>query len=249
MAVNPCLHFLDISSCLVQLLDRGDRTMKKQNRTMTESETINLIRSTTDFAMHMVSAYVKPGDTVVDATCGNGHDTLALARMLMQVDSEEFTGRIYAFDVQQQAVAATRELLTECGFSLPLPEGRIELIHDSHENIRQYVPGSCSAIVFNLGYLPGGDKSITTEKESTLSAIRDILGISSTLETGAAPPLLRKDGILCITMYSGHGTGAEEKTRLLELAAQLDAGKYHTSYISMPNQKNNPPEILLISIK
>ena len=203
----------------------------------------NLIASTTDFAMHIVNAYLKPGDTVVDATCGNGYDTLSLARMLMQVDSEELTGKIYAFDVQEQAIAGTRELLTDNGFSQFLSAGLIELIHDSHENIRKYFSGSCSAVIFNLGYLPGGDKSITTESESTIATVRNVLGI------GDAPSLLAKGGILCITMYSGHEAGAAEKARLLAFAAELDPGKYHTSYISMPNQKNNPPEILLISIK
>ncbi len=208
---------------------------------MTKSDRKNLIRSATDFAMHIVSDYVKPGDTVVDATCGNGYDTLSLARMP--------AGKIYAFDVQAQAIAGAGKLLTDNGFSQSLFAGRIELIHDSHENIRKYVSGRCSAAVFNLGYLPGGDKSITTEAESTLSTVRDILGINDFLETDAAPPLLRKGGIVCITMYSGHEAGAAEKARLLEFAAELDPGKYHTSYISMTNQVNNPPEILLISIK
>lgn len=219
----------------------------------------NIIRQTTELAMHVVRAYVKPGDVVVDATCGNGKDTLALAQMN--------PARLYAFDVQEDAVRETIKLLEENGYGdrladsgkgNPAGEGltgcRITVRQMSHENLREFfrnegflrnkegaeaqeTASPLTAVVFNLGYLPGSDKLITTKAETTIKAVQD------------AMELIRKDGLVCITMYSGHTEGKKEKAALLEFAGQLDSAKWHCAYISMPNQKNDPPEILLITRK
>jgi len=189
----------------------------------------NLIQTTTELAMHIVCGYIKPGDTLVDATCGNGLDTLRLARTAPQ--------KLYAFDIQKQAIDNTRRLLIDNGFSSELDNNTIRLIADSHENIDSYVTLPVKAIVFNLGYLPGGCKEITTSKVSTRTAAEKALNI------------LQKDGILCITMYSGHREGADEKETLLKWSSQLEPHTYHSAYISINNQKNDPPEILLITKK
>ena len=179
----------------------------------------NIIRSTANLAMHILKEYISDKDSVIDATCGNGHDTLSLAGCRPR--------RLYAFDIQQQAISNTEALLTSSGFAGELKDGSISLICDSHENMYKYIDSRISAIIFNLGYLPGGDKTKTTSVTSTLKAVR----------------------ILCITMYSGHAEGAKEKEALLSLAEKLDSSVYHTAYISMPNQHKNPPEILLITKK
>lgn len=189
----------------------------------------NLIQTTTDLAMHIIRGYISPGDVIIDATCGNGHDTLKL------LSGEP--SKLYGFDIQQNAIDGTRSLLTEKGFGSRLTDETVKLICDSHENMEAYVTGPVKAIVFNLGYLPGCDKTKTTTKESTLKAVISAL------------KLLAADGIICITMYSGHPEGAKEKSALLSWAANLEPGKYHTAYISMTNQKNSPPEILLITRK
>ena len=189
----------------------------------------NLIRSTANLAMHILKEYISDKDSVIDATCGNGHDTLSLAGCKPR--------RLYAFDIQQQAISNTEALLTSSGFAGELKDGSISLICDSHENMYKYIDSRISAIIFNLGYLPGGDKTKTTSVTSTLKAVK------------AGLELLQKDGILCITMYSGHAEGAKEKEALLSLAEKLDSSVYHTAYISMPNQHKNPPEILLITKK
>ena len=192
----------------------------------------NIIRKTTEFAMYIVQAYIGPGDTVIDATCGNGHDTLALA----QTDP----ARLYAFDVQEDAVRRTRELLENSGFGETIVDGRFIIKQLAHENIGAYCESrgiQAKAAIFNLGYLPGGDKSITTKAESTLAAVQAMMDI------------IRPDGLICITMYSGHPDGKEEKEALLNFAEQLDSGRWHTAYISMTNQKKDPPEILLITKK
>ena len=98
--------------------------------------------------------------------------------------------------------------------------------------MKKYVSSPVKLVVFNLGYLPGADKSVTTLTSSTLDAVQSAL------------ELLAKDGLVCITMYSGHQQGAEEKHALLEFAENLDSKYWHVSYISMLNQRKNPPEIL-----
>ena len=221
----------------------------------------NLIQRTTELAMHIVSGYVRPGDTVIDATCGNGHDTLRLAQMGPET--------VFAFDVQPEAIDATRTLLQQEGFPVskdwsvnddslsvcsdaPASRPRVVLACLGHERMTEFFransdpktsranarpEGFASAIVFNLGYLPGGDKARTTKAETTLEAVR------------ASLCLLKKDGLLCLTMYSGHPEGTEEKRALLAFAEGLDPKHWHVCYLSMPNQKNHPPEILLISRK
>ena len=189
----------------------------------------NLIQTTTDLAMYIIRGYIRPGDVLIDATCGNGHDTLKLLA--------SGPSKLYAFDIQQEAIDSTHRLLMESGADEALRDGTVTLICDSHENMEDHVTGPVRAVMFNLGYLPGCDKSKTTTKDSTLNAAVSALG------------LLGKDGLLCITMYSGHDEGAAEKTALLSWAENLDPKLYHTAYISMTNQKNSPPEILLITRK
>jgi hypothetical protein len=96
---------------------------------------------------------------------------------------------------------------------------------------------SASAVVFNLGYLPGGDHSITTTADTTLEGLRCALDI------------IKPGGIVTVVMYDGHEAGAEEKKAVLEWAEALDQKKYHAAYVSLLNQKNHPPEILWITRK
>lgn len=185
----------------------------------------NIIRSTTQTALLFISQYLHPGDTAIDATCGNGHDTAALAKM--------GAGKIYAFDVQEAAINSTRETLIKEDCSLD----NVHLILDSHANMCNYIKEKVQVIVFNLGYLPTADKTVTTNHSSTLTAVTE------------AMKLLKKDGLICITMYSGHPGGREEKEALLSFAEQLDSRTWHTAYINLKNQRKDPPEILLITLK
>ncbi len=189
----------------------------------------NLIKNITEFALYIVQDYVSEGDIIVDATCGNGYDTLRLARLS--------PAKLYAFDIQQEAIEATRKRLCGAGFAEKLEDGSIELICDSHERLTNYVKSSVRAAVFNLGYLPGADKSRTTSASSTLKAVRSCLS------------LLEPDGLVCITMYSGHPAGRQEKEHLLAFAENLDKRLCHCAYINLINQPAAPPEILLITRK
>ncbi len=195
----------------------------------------NLIQNTTAFAMSIACRYAAEDGLIIDATCGNGHDTLALARYSRE---KSLDADIAAFDVQKTAINSTKALLTAEGFGSELESGKIRLIQTSHEYMANKIQNRRAClIVFNLGYLPGGDKSITTSPAPTLAAVQSALD------------LLALGGLICVTMYSGHDEGAREKQVLLRFAEELDPHQYHVSYISMINQPNCPPEILLISRK
>lgn len=186
----------------------------------------NLITKTTELAMALTLTYVRKGDTVVDATCGTGQDTVSLARA---VGSE---GRVFAFDIQKKALLLTEARLHSHGFN------NVDLMMRSFAEMSDYLPeGSASAAVFNLGYLPGGDHSITTTAETTLK------GLDAALRT------IRKGGIVTVVLYDGHSEGSVEKKKVLEWAESLDARKYHAAYVSLINQQNNPPEILWVTRK
>lgn len=177
--------------------------------------------------------------TAIDATCGNGHDTLWLA---------ELSDRVYAFDVQHEAIEATARLLERKNISVYCRTGAeceygnethavVELICDSHENMKNYVKEQAAVIVFNLGYLPSGDKSIATAAESTVKALESSL------------KLLCVNGLLCVTMYQGHYAGKKERAAVLEWAKTLDKSIYHCVHTDMINQPNCPPEILFVTKK
>lgn len=212
----------DIRICLSRGKNRKET--RKENKRLS-----NLLKSVTETALFFIGQYLKPGDTAVDATCGNGHDTAALAQM--------GAGNIYGFDIQKQALDNTEARLRELGF---LREGSgtdIRLILDSHENLGKYIAEPVKVAVFNLGYLPSADKSVTTGADSTVRAVKQLL------------ELLQKDGLICITMYSGHPGGQEEKDALLRLGASLDKRKYHAAYLNFVNQPDAPPELLMITAK
>lgn len=190
----------------------------------------NLMVKTTDFALFIVSGYLHNGDVAVDATAGNGHDTLALAEMAGP------DGKVYAFDIQEKALETTHNLLTQAGV-----RARCVLHHASHDQMDQLLPpslkGTVSVVIFNLGYLPGSEKEMTTKRETTLSAVEKSLD------------LIRTNGLVAITMYSGHPQGLQEKQALLAFAAQLPAKDFHVAYTSYINQHKNPPELLCITKK
>jgi len=183
---------------------------------------MNVLKNTTALALVMCQQYVREDGTAVDATCGNGHDSLWLC--------ERFR-KVWAFDIQEEAIRATEKLLQEAGCS------NVEMVQDSHEHMEKYVEGPVQVILFNLGYLPGGDKRVTTEGGSTLRALDGALR------------LLAVDGLLCVTLYQGHEEGFLERKAVLDWAAGLDKGIYHCVRTDMVNQPNRPPEVVWITKK
>lgn len=187
------------------------------------------IHRTTDFLQTILRDRIPKGGTVVDATMGNGHDTLFLWE---QVGS---SGKIYAFDIQQESIAKTRQKFDES--RIEICSTNIELIHDGHENMGKYVTESVDAIMFNLGYLPGGDKTVVTKSNTTIKALTIALS------------LLKKGGIVSFIIYYGHLGGTEEKDALLTFVNQLEDSKYTVLKCTYMNHKKNPPLLLLIEKK
>lgn len=160
----------------------------------------------TDMAHQMVSARIRPGDLAIDATAGNGHDTLFLARSVGPA------GRVYVFDVQPEAILQTRHRLSEAGWN------NVEFRLCDHANIAGEIPpedhGRIAAVMFNLGYLPGSDKSHRTQAATTCRAIEGVL------------PLLREGGILTVIAYTGHPGGLEEAEAVGVLLQTLSTGEF-----------------------
>lgn len=176
-----------------------------------------------DLAQIMIAGAVQAGDIVVDATAGNGHDTLFLARL---VGSE---GHVFSFDIQQSALKQTAGILEIEGLS-----SRVSLIRSGHEDMRLYVDREVAAAMFNLGYLPGGDHGVVTRPETTA---RGLLAVLS---------LLRQDGLVTVVIYTGHREGAAEKKALLQSCGRLSQREFSVMHCSWINQLHNPPELIAI---
>ena len=170
-----------------------------------------------DLQKQFILAHLKEGDTAVDFTMGNGHDTEFLSKTVGE------RGKVYAFDIQDAAVKSTRQNLQKAG----CPEN-YTLIHDSHHKVRDYVEGKIKAGMFNLGYLPGGDKNITTMRETTMPAIE------------AAISLLDRDAILCVAIYPGHEEGDLEGKMVTEYLSSLDRFTYSIAQIKIINSPTSP---------
>lgn len=180
----------------------------------------------TDRAHAALAEVIRPGDTVIDATVGNGHDTLFLARCVGP------TGIVAGFDCQSLALRQTAGRLSESG----LPDA--VLYQQDHATMASVLPadwrGQVSAIVFNLGYLPGGDKQITTHADSTIVALR------------AALDLLKPGGLLSILAYPGHPAGAVETAAVEHFCRELSSTKF-TWIEPVAAVSTHAPRLFLVS--
>lgn len=179
------------------------------------------------YAKKLLENAVSEGDTVVDATVGNGYDTLFLAQLVGD------SGKVYGFDIQKQALDSCKEKLVKEELS-----EQVILIHQGHEHIEEVLPASChgrvSGAVFNLGYLPGGDKSIVTVPETTIAAVEQLLKV------------LAPEGIIVIVVYHGHQEGQAERDKLLAYVENIDQKTAHVLKYQFINQANHPPFIIAI---
>ncbi|MFP4698148.1 MAG: class I SAM-dependent methyltransferase [Eubacteriales bacterium] len=177
----------------------------------------------TDIAKDILGKHLKEGDKVIDATVGNGNDTIFLAK---KVGS---TGKVYGFDIQKKAIDKTREKLTKLNI-----EDRVILLFDTHEKIKNYINQQVMCVMFNLGYLPNGDKSIITKDASTIIAL------------GQALELLKENGIISVVCYYGHDGGIKEKEAVEEYIKGLNTNKYEVISIRNDNRIHNSPILFLI---
>lgn len=177
-----------------------------------------------DIIKRAISENVREGDICIDATAGRGNDTLFMASLVGD------SGHVTAFDIQPEAVESTKALLSEAGLS-----HRADVRLQSHAEMDTlFEEGTVSCITFNFGWLPKGDHSISTKKESSLEAI----------EKGLR--LLKKDGIMTLIIYYGRDTGFEEKDAILEYLPTIDSGKYTVLEMPFVNRPNCPPIPIII---
>ncbi|MBQ4089112.1 MAG: methyltransferase domain-containing protein [Clostridia bacterium] len=181
-------------------------------------------RSARHWAKELIENAMFPGAKAIDATMGNGHDT----KWLCELAGE--SGHVYAFDIQLQAVESTGSRLESAGFS-----SRATLIHAGHERMAEFVHEKVDAIVFNLGWRPSGDKSITTLTPTTLAAV------------DAATKLLGPGGLMTVCIYPGHAEGAKEREALLSWASSLPHTVFDVMLRQYLNQPGDPP--LMIAIR
>jgi predicted methyltransferase len=184
------------------------------------------ITKVTDINKVILEDILKEGDIVVDATVGNGHDTKYLAQKVGE------SGFVYGFDVQQVAIDSSTKLLEKNNLL-----SRTKLILDGHENIDNYIDKELSCVLFNLGYLPRADHSVITKPNTTIQAIEKSL------------KLLKPHGIISIALYTGHEGGLEEKDLVYDYIMNLDQTYFNVLRCDFMNQKNNPPQLLLIEKK
>lgn len=174
----------------------------------------------TDF---FINNFVSSGDTAIDATAGNGNDTLKLCRAVGE------NGFVFSFDIQREAIAQTQKLILENGYS------NTKLILDSHSNMDKYISSPVKCVIFNLGYLPGGDHSMHTKGETTIEAIKKALN------------LICDDGFIAIMIYYGKNSGTDEKEAVMQFLKTLDHKKYTVTVHDFFNRPNNPPITAIIT--
>ncbi len=191
--------------------------------TNTSSPTIPALRGPVTLSHLFLCSFIRDGDRAIDATCGNGHDTLLLASLVGNY------GRVWGFDIQQQAITETVRRVTEANLS-----GRVTLLHTGHEEMARHVLSPVQVVLFNLGYRPGGDRTIITRPDTTVVALTLSLCLLST------------GGIIIVTVYPGHEGGLAEQSAVENWAAGLDPHSFHCWRMGQTNVARNAPYLLFI---
>ncbi|MCY3975060.1 MAG: class I SAM-dependent methyltransferase [Simkaniaceae bacterium] len=184
-----------------------------------------------DVAHRQWGSLLRPGDCAIDATCGNGKDSLVLARLT--------EGNLLCIDIQKEAIERTRLLLY--GQLTNNQLDRVIFRCHSHTSLPHLLPTRPKLIVYNLGYLPGGDKTVTTLAETTILSLK------------AGLPYLLPGGVLTVTCYGGHPEGRRERERVFDFIDSLSTTYYSTylysGYTTYRNVATKPVTIFLIKNK
>lgn len=178
-------------------------------------------------AHNTLKEHIKINDIVIDATMGNGHDTLFLAQQVGPM------GRVFGFDIQQAAIESTIDRLKTNSYLNSLIS-----FHASHEAMAEKIPlplhGKISAIMFNLGYLPGGDKSIITSICSSINALNTACSIIS------------ERGIITLIAYPGHSGGDLETVEIKTWCNQLNKNQFQVDIITSAVANETAPILFVI---
>lgn len=173
----------------------------------------------TQYCHERIKQMIREPILCIDATAGTGKDTAFLATLVGE------KGKVISMDIQEMAIEQTKKRLLKEQLS-----NRVEVVLDSHAHMDRYAnEGSVSLIMFNLGYLPGGDHNLSTKAETTIEA----------LEKGLT--LLREGGMISLLIYSGGDSGFEEKNQVLAWLRELPDDKYTVLVEAFYNKPNNPP--------
>ena len=176
-----------------------------------------------EMAHSLLATRLAAARTAVDATAGNGHDTLFLAR------NTPADAAVWAFDVQPAALAATARRLAAAGLT-----GKCRLVQACHARVDEHLAGPIDAAMFNLGYLPGGSHELTTTAATTVAALRKFIG------------LLAAGGLISVVAYPGHPAGREENLAVAAFLAGLPQTAFTAACWRMLNQKNEPPVLYIV---
>lgn len=190
--------------------------------------TFPLYNSHLDLAHSWWKKNLHPGDSALDATCGNGHDTLFIAKCILTPEH----GKLWGFDIQQVALDNTRHNL-EQNLSKECMD-RVRLILGSHADLPMEMKQErLKLAVYNLGYLPGGNKSVTTMTDTTL---RSLEAVSS---------IIAPEGVISVTCYPGHAEGALEQNAVIEWASVLDRREWNVCFHRWVNAPTSPSLLLM----
>ncbi|MGA8944259.1 MAG: class I SAM-dependent methyltransferase [Thermoactinomyces sp.] len=177
-------------------------------------------------AHHWAAKALKPGGIAIDATVGNGHDTLFLAQ---QAGPD---GQVFGFDIQEQAIANTSQLLMQHN-----QHHQVKLFHCSHHELEKKIPeqlaGKVHVVMFNLGYLPRGDHQLVTKPDTTLKALE------------SAVRYLMPGGLATVALYTGHPGGQTEADQVIGWASNLPTRQYQVMWQQFIN-RHQAPSLLII---
>jgi hypothetical protein len=178
----------------------------------------------------LLDQIVGKGDVVIDATCGNGHDSVFLAkRVLSATDDGLCRGMLYCIDIQASAIQTTSQALRT--LLSPVEMTGVRFMHQSHVIFPSDISlRSVRAVIYNLGYLPGSDKSVITHAGDTVQSIRNAL------------ELVCVSGMVCVTCYRGHGGGPEETQAVAGLARSLPPSTWSV-YLHEPANRPVSPVV------
>jgi predicted methyltransferase len=174
----------------------------------------------TALAQEILRPLIRPGDLVIDATAGNGHDTVFLAECVGE------SGKVLAFDVQEAALASARVRVREMGW--------VAFFHESHVKMGDHAAaGSVAVVMFNLGYLPGENHELTTQSAETLAALE------------VAASLLKPGGVLSVICYPGHPAGVAEAVAVEDWMSTLTASGWRVARYGAIGTRRPAPFLLL----
>ncbi|CZR03768.1 class I SAM-dependent methyltransferase [Trichococcus collinsii] len=187
-----------------------------------------MLLSAVDFSHKLLKETVNKGDIVIDATVGNGSDTVLLATLVGAA------GKVIGFDIQKQAIENTKQKLLLAGLT-----DQVTLLHQGHETLADVLAdhADVGGAIFNLGYLHGADKTVTTQKDTTITAVSALL------------PKLRIGSYILLVVYSAHPGGMEEKKALLDYVSGLNQALFKVLHYGFINQINEPPILIAIEKK